>query len=58
VEVEVLWDHFHNEITATISGNEVEREVSFRDPIMARSDLVAYIGAIVEHAEEALSWLQ
>jgi hypothetical protein len=55
VEVEVLWDHFHNEITGIITGEDFDKEVSFRDPIMARVDLVVYIEAIVKVAEEVAS---
>jgi hypothetical protein len=58
VDVEVLWDHFHNEITAIMTGRNFEKEVSFREPVMARSDLVVYIEAIVTGAKEMESSLQ
>lgn len=58
VEVEVLWDHFHNELTAIMTGRGFEKEVSFREPVMARTDLVVYIDAIVAEAKEMESSLR
>jgi hypothetical protein len=58
VEVEVLWDHFHNEISAIMTGRDFEKEVSFREPVMARSDLIVYIEAIVTEAKEMESSLR
>jgi hypothetical protein len=58
VDVEVYWNHFEDEITAVMAGRHFEREVTFRDPVMARVDLVVYIEAIVEHAKEVESSLR
>jgi hypothetical protein len=58
VSVEVIWDHFHNLITANVTGKHIDQEVSFKDPVMPRSDLVIFINQIVDSAKEMEQSLQ
>jgi len=50
INVEVLWNHFDNVVTALVWGAGFEHETSFRDGPMARPDKVAYIDSIVDGA--------
>jgi hypothetical protein len=59
VSIEVYWNHFDNELTGVMAGRQAEYAVTFEDPVMARTDKIVYIEAIVqEFKEEAQSWQQ
>lgn len=58
VEVEVLWDHFHNELIGMVKGRDFEYFVDFVDPVMARTDKVVYIEQIVDSIKGAAPSLQ
>lgn len=53
LDVEVYWNHFDNELTGVMTGRSFEYEISFKDPVMARTDKVVYIEAIVDKFKEA-----
>jgi hypothetical protein len=55
--VEVYWNHFDDELTGVIAGRSFEVELVFIDPVMARTDKIVYIEAIIDRLKEKASSL-
>lgn len=62
INVEVLWDHFHNMIVVLVGANKDFEEngysMSFKDSVMARTDRIAFIDQLVNEVKEAEEWLR
>lgn len=54
VNVEVIWNHFNNTVTAIMAGREFEYAHVFWDGPMARTDKLVYLDAIVDRAKEIM----
>ena len=56
--VEVIWNHFTDELIAMAAGRKSEAIVKFVDMKMARTDKVVYIDQLVDEITEKVQSLQ
>lgn len=54
IQIEVWWNHFSNEITAIVLTAPWEMTMTIVDPVMARSELLAYVDSIVADLQERI----
>jgi hypothetical protein len=58
IEVEVIFDHFHNEVVAQVTGrNGGVSETRFIDEVRPRAEKLDFVKRIVASVKEAEQWL-
>jgi len=57
IPIEVYWDHFSNQLTVYVSGEESGFKATYREWKMARSDMIERIDRIIDNVRRAEPYL-